>query len=454
MTSPRNRRYFGTDGIRGRVGQKPITPEDMLHLGWAMGKALASHAGSEVLIGKDTRESGYMMESALESGLSAAGVDVVSTGPLPTPAVACLTRASNAAAGIMISASHNPYHDNGVKCFTSDGHKFSDDLELRIEVLLAEKIQTVASGVLGKARRHNRAADDYVDYCLEQVGVDLDLSDFKVVLDCAHGAAYEIGPRLLNKFGAEVVLAGVLPDGYNINDQCGSVHPQHMAELVKMHNADLGIALDGDADRVVLADASGNVVDGDGMLYVLGVYGQKNPRVADGIVGTVMTNLGLELACQKYGIAFERSNVGDRYVLEKMYAKSWTLGGETSGHIIQLDKGTTGDGLLTAISVLQMMHSTGRTLAELVSGLQIYPQSMINVPINGSVSAAILLDDETVINAVREVESALDCNGRVVLRPSGTEPVIRVMVEGIDAVQVETLVEQLTMAVVSSSAKY
>jgi len=371
MTSPRNRRYFGTDGIRGRVGQKPITPEDMLHLGWAMGKALASHAGSEVLIGKDTRESGYMMESALESGLSAAGVDVVLTGPLPTPAVACLTRASNAAAGIMISASHNPYHDNGVKCFTSDGHKFSDDLELRIEVLLTEKIQTVASGVLGKARRHNRAADDYVDYCLEQVGVDLDLSDFKIVLDCAHGAAYEIGPRLLNKFGAEVVLAGVLPDGYNINDQCGSVHPQHMAELVKMHNADLGIALDGDADRVVLADASGNVVDGDGMLYVLGVYGQKNPRVADGIVGTVMTNLGLELACREYGIAFERSNVGDRYVLEKMYAKSWTLGGETSGHIIQLDKGTTGDGLLTAISVLQVMHSTSRTLAELVSGLQI-----------------------------------------------------------------------------------
>ena len=454
MTSPRNRRYFGTDGIRGRVGQKPITPEDMLHLGWAMGKALASHAGSEVLIGKDTRESGYMMESALESGLSAAGVDVVLTGPLPTPAVACLTRASNAAAGIMISASHNPYHDNGVKCFTSNGHKFSDDLELRIEVLLDEKMQTVASGVLGKARRHNRAADDYVDYCLEQVGVDLDLSDFKIVLDCAHGAAYEIGPRLLNKFGAEVVLAGVLPDGYNINDECGSVHPQHMAELVKMHNADLGIALDGDADRVVLADASGKVVDGDGILYVLGVYGQKNPRVADGIVGTVMSNLGLELACQEHGIAFERSNVGDRYVLEMMYAKNWTLGGETSGHIIQLDKGTTGDGLLTAISVLQVMHSTGRTLAELVAGLQIYPQCMINVPINGSVSAAILLDDETVINAVREVESALDCNGRVVLRPSGTEPVIRVMVEGIDAVQVETLVEQLTMAVVSSSAKY
>jgi phosphoglucosamine mutase len=354
----------------------------------------------------------------------------------------------------MISASHNPYHDNGVKFFTSDGHKFSEDLELRIEVLLADKIQTVASGVLGKARRHNRAADDYVDYCLEQVGVDLDLSDFKIVLDCAHGAAYEIGPRLLNKFGAEVVLAAVLPDGYNINDECGSVHPQHMAELVKMHNADLGIALDGDADRVVLADASGKVVDGDGILYVLGVYGQKNPRVADGIVGTVMSNLGLELACQEHGIAFERSNVGDRYVLEKMYAKSWTLGGETSGHIIQLDKGTTGDGLLTAISVLQVMHSTGRTLAELVSGLQIYPQSMINVPINGSVSAAILLDDETVINAIRDVESALDCNGRVVLRPSGTEPVIRVMVEGIDAVQVETLVKQLTMAVVSSSAKY
>ena len=454
MTSPRNRRYFGTDGIRGRVGQKPITPEDMLHLGWAMGKALASHAGSEVLIGKDTRESGYMMESALESGLSAAGVGVVLTGPLPTPAVACLTRASNAVAGIMISASHNPYHDNGVKFFTSDGHKFSDDLEHRIEVLLADKIQTVASGVLGKARRHNRAADDYVDYCLEQVGVDLDLSDFKIVLDCAHGAAYEIGPRLLNKLGAEVVLAGVLPDGYNINDGCGSVHPHHMAEVVKMHNADLGIALDGDADRVVLADASGKVVDGDGILYVLGVYGQKNPRVADGLVGTVMSNFGLELACQEHGIAFERSNVGDRYVLEKMYAKSWTLGGETSGHIIQLDKGTTGDGLLTAISVLQVMHSTGRTLAELVSGLQIYPQSMINVPINGSVSAAILLDDETVINAVRDVESALDCNGRVVLRPSGTEPVIRVMVEGIDAVQVETLVKQLTMAVVSSSAKY
>jgi len=454
MNSKRDRRFFGTDGIRGRVGQKPITPEDMLHLGWAMGRALATHAGSEVLIGKDTRESGYMMESALESGLSAAGVGVVLTGPLPTPAVACLTRASNAVAGIMISASHNPYHDNGVKFFTSDGQKFSDDLELRIEMLLADKIQTVASGAMGKARRYNRAADDYVAYCQKQVGVDLDLSDFKIVLDCAHGAAYEIGPKLLNIFGAEIVLAGALPNGYNINDECGSVHPQHMAELVKKHNADLGIALDGDADRVVLADASGKVVDGDGMLYLLGVNGQKCPPVADGIVGTVMSNLGLELACQERGIAFERSNVGDRYVLEKMYAKSWTLGGETSGHIIQLDKGTTGDGLLTAVSVLELMRSTGRTLAELVSGLQIYPQSMINVPINGSVPAAILLDDETVINAVREVESALDCNGRVVLRPSGTEPLIRVMVEGVDAVQVEMLVEQLTMAVVSSSAKY
>jgi len=454
MNSPRNRRFFGTDGIRGRVGQKPITPEDMLHLGWAIGKSLVTHTGSEVLIGKDTRESGYMMESALESGLTAAGVDVVLTGPLPTPAVASLTRVSTAAAGIMISASHNPYHDNGVKFFTSDGQKFSDDLELRIEVLLADKIQMVAPGAMGKARRYNRAADDYVDYCLEQVGVDLDLSDFKIVLDCAHGAAYEIGPKLLKKFGAEIVLVGALPNGYNINDECGSVYPRHMAESVKKHNADLGIALDGDADRVVLADASGKVVDGDGMLYLLGVHGQKNIRVADGIVGTVMSNLGLELACQEHGIAFERSNVGDRYVLEKMYANCWTLGGETSGHIIQLDKGTTGDGLLTALSVLEVMHSTGRTLAELVSGLKIYPQSMINVPINGSVSAAILLDDETVINAVREVESVLDCNGRVVLRPSGTEPVIRVMVEGVDAAQVEILAEQLTMAVESSSAKY
>ena len=454
MNSPRNRRYFGTDGIRGRVGEKPITPEDMLHLGWATGKALASHPGSEVLIGKDTRESGYFMESALESGLSAAGMDVVLTGPLPTPAVAYLTRTSDAAAGIMISASHNPYHDNGVKFFSSDGQKFKDDLELRIEGLLADEIQTVESGVLGKARRHNRAADDYVDYCLEQVGVDLGLSDFKIVLDCAHGAAYEIGPKLMNKLGAELVLAGTLPNGYNINDECGSVHPQHMAELVKKHNADLGIALDGDADRIVLADASGKVIDGDGILFVLGVHGQRNLRAAGGIVGTVMSNLGLELACQERGIAFERSNVGDRYVLEKLYANNWNLGGETSGHIIQLDKSTTGDGLLTAVSVLEVMLSTGRTLGELVSDLQIYPQSMINVPINGSVSAAILLDDETVINAVREAESVLDCNGRVVLRPSGTEPVIRVMVEGVDAVQVETLVEQLTMAVESASANH
>jgi len=307
---------------------------------------------------------------------------------------------------------------------------------------------------MGKARRYNRPADDYVAYCQNQVGVDLDLSDFKIVLDCAHGAAYEVGPKLLNGFGAQIVLAGALPDGYNINDGCGSVHPQHMAELVKKHNADLGIALDGDADRVVLADASGKVVDGDGILYLLGIYGRKDPPVADGIVGTVMSNLGLELACQERGIGFERSNVGDKYVLEKMYEKRWTLGGETSGHIIQLDKGTTGDGLLTAVSVLDVMRSTGRALAELVSGLQIYPQSMTNVPINGSVPAAILLEDETVINAVREVESALDCNGRVVLRPSGTEPVIRVMVEGVDVLQVEMLVEQLTTAVVSSSAKY
>ncbi len=454
MNSTVNKRYFGTDGIRGRVGEKPITPEDMLHLGWATGKALALHPGGEVLIGKDTRESGYMMESALESGLSAAGMGVVLTGPLPTPAVAFLTRTSDAAAGIMISASHNPYHDNGVKFFSSDGQKLSDELEFKIETLLADENQTVESGALGKARRHTRAADDYVDYCLEQVGADLDLKDFTIVLDCAHGAAYEVGPKLLNKLGAEVVLAGALPDGKNINDECGSVHPQHISELVKKHNADLGIALDGDADRVVLADASGKIVDGDGILYVLGVYGQRNLQVADGIVGTVMSNLGLELACQERGIAFERSSVGDRHVLEKMYANSWTLGGEASGHIIQLDKSTTGDGLLTAISVLEVMHSTGRTLAELVSSMQIYPQSMINVPINGSVSAAIVLGDETVINAVREVESVLDCNGRVVLRPSGTEPVIRVMVEGVDAEQVETLVEQLRMAVVSSSAKH
>ncbi len=454
MDSLRNRRFFGTDGIRGRVGKKPITPEDMLHLGWAMGKVLATHTGCEVLIGKDTRESGYMMESALESGLSAAGMDVVLTGPLPTPAVACLTRATNAAAGIMISASHNPYHDNGVKFFTSAGQKFGDDLEIEIEELLADEIQTVESGIMGKARRYNRAADDYVDYCLEQVGGDLDFSDFKIVLDCAHGAAYEIGPKLLNKFGADVVLAGVSPDGYNINYECGSVHPHHMIELVRKHNVDLGIALDGDADRVVLADAYGNVVDGDGILYVLGVYGQANPRLMDGIVGTTMTNFGLELACQEHGIAFERSNVGDRYVLERMYAKSWKLGGETSGHIIQLDKGTTGDGLLTAISVLKVMQSASRPLADLVSGLQIYPQRMANVPINGSVSAARLLADEAIINTVREAELVLDCNGRVVLRPSGTEPVIRIMVEGVDAAQVEMLVEQLTMVVESSSAKY
>ena len=454
MDSPRTRRYFGTDGIRGRVGQKPITPDDMLKLGWAIGKVLATQEGCEVLIGKDTRESGYMMESALESGLSAAGMDVILTGPIPTPAVACLTRALNAAAGIMISASHNPYHDNGVKIFTRDGQKFCDDLELKVEALLADKIQTVASGVLGKARRYDRAADDYVDYCLEQVGANLDLKDFKIVLDCAHGAAYEIGPKLLDKFGAEVVLAGALPDGYNINQECGSVHPEHMMELVTKHNADLGIALDGDADRVVLADAYGGIVDGDGILYVLGVHGQTNARLTGGIVGTVMTNLGLELACQEHGIAFERSNVGDRYVLEKMYAKGWTLGGETSGHIIQLNKSTTGDGLLTAISVLEVMDSTSRSLVELVSGLQIYPQRMVNIPINDCVSVDRLLDDKTVIEAVHEAESVLNSNGRVVLRPSGTEPVIRVMVEGVDVIQVEMLVEQLTMAVENSSAKH
>ena len=388
MDSSRKRLFFGTDGIRGRVGKKPITPEDMLHLGWAMGKVLTKHAGCEVLIGKDTRESGYMIESALESGLSAAGMDVALTGPLPTPAVARLTRASNAVAGIMISASHNPYHDNGVKIFTSNG------------------------------------------------------------------AAYEIGPQLLEKLGADVVLAGVVPDGYNINHECGSVHPQHMIDLVIEHNADLGISLDGDADRVLLADARGNVVDGDGILYVLAVYGKTSAGLMEGIVGTVMTNFGLELACRRHGIAFDRSNVGDRYVLEKMYAKNWKLGGETSGHIIQLDKSTTGDGLLTAISVLEVMHSTGQTLAELVSGLEVYPQRTANIPINGFVSATRLLDDEAVVSAVREAESVLDCNGRVVLRPSGTEPVIRVMVEGIDAEQVEMLVQQLTRAVESSSAKY
>ena len=442
--------YFGTDGVRGRVGISPVTPSEVLQLGWAAGRVLgAGHARGRFIIGKDTRISGYLLESALEAGLSAAGVDIALTGPLPTPAIAYLTRQVGACGGIVISASHNPYHDNGIKFFSDSGRKLDDDAEAAIEALMSESMSTVAPEALGKAERLIDALPRYAEHCRNTLPPGIRLDGLKIAVDCANGAAYQVAPLVLRELGAEVVCTGIEPDGFNINREGGSTHPNTICDLVRECGADVGVAFDGDADRVVLVDKQGHLVDGDGILFVLSQY-RYQAGDCEGVVGTLMTNLGVELACREKGLEFVRTRVGDRFVLAELLARKWTLGGETSGHILSLDRGTTGDGLVAALAVLEVMQATDSSLGDLVSGLQVFPQELINVSVDHSAPSE-LLSDPRICDSVSSCERQLGGRGRVVLRASGTEPVIRVMVEGEDAISVGKLARGLADEIVSAA---
>ena len=440
------RRYFGTDGIRGRVGEPPVTADFVLKLGWAVGRVLAqAEGGGKVLIGKDTRISGYMFESALQAGLSAAGVDIRLLGPMPTPAIAYLTRTLHAQAGIVISASHNPYYDNGIKFFSAQGTKLPDELELAIEAELERPMGTVDSARLGKAERVVDAAGRYIEFCKSTIPASTELRGMRLVVDCAHGATYHVAPSVFAELGAEVVALGVEPDGLNINRECGSTRPRAAQMAVLEHGADLGIALDGDGDRVILVDHRGEIVDGDELLFIIAQARHRQGRLRGEVVGTVMSNLGLEQALRGRGIGFRRTPVGDRHILEVLEREGWTLGGESSGHIICRDRTTTGDGIVSALQVLREMVDTGLSLHELKKGMVKHPQCLVNVrlPRRG----LDLAGHPRVREACREAEASLAGEGRVLLRPSGTEPVLRVMVEGVDAVAVERLAQELARVV-------
>ena len=440
------RRYFGTDGIRGRVGEGPINPEFVLKLGWAAGRVLGKTPGGKVLIGKDTRISGYLFEAALEAGLVAAGMNTRLLGPMPTPGIAYLTRTLHACAGVVISASHNPHEDNGIKFFSGDGYKLPDEVEAEIEAEIDRPLTTVASAELGKAKRIEDAPGRYIEFCKSTIPPLMQLTDLKIVVDCAHGATYHVTPRVLDELGARVVAIGVSPDGLNINQGVGSTHVEALRKAVLEHGADLGMALDGDGDRVLMIDHTGAEVDGDELLYVIALSRHRRGTLRGAVVGTLMTNLGLELALQAQGIGLVRTKVGDRYILERLRQEGWTLGGEPSGHIICLDRTTTGDGTVSALQVLAEMMRTGRTLRELREGLAKFPQRLINVRLaRGSADAA--MHAPPVQAAVRAVEAELGAGGRVLLRPSGTEPLLRVMVEGEEAGQVERLAGQIAEAV-------
>ncbi|MBY4678803.1 phosphoglucosamine mutase [Marinobacterium arenosum] len=433
------RRYFGTDGIRGRVGQFPITPDFVLKLGWAAGKVFAREGRRKILIGKDTRISGYMFESALEAGLSAAGVDVLLLGPMPTPAIAYLTRTFRADAGIVISASHNAFYDNGIKFFSADGTKLPDEVEQAIEAQMDLAMTTVDSSELGKARRIEDAPGRYIEFCKATFGGH-SLAGLKVALDCANGATYHVSPRVLTELGAEVIEIASKPNGLNINEQCGATDTAALRQAVVEHKADLGIALDGDGDRLIMVDHQGGEVDGDELLFIIAGQMQREGLFNGGIVGTLMSNFGLEQACQRDGIPFVRAKVGDRYVMEALAQRGWQLGGESSGHIVCRHLTSTGDGTVAALQVLKAMVETGDSLQALRRGMTKLPQTMINVRLKQRVelSSVPAIDD-----AVRAVEDELADSGRVLLRPSGTEPVIRVMVEGEQARQVEQLCGRL-----------
>ena len=437
-----SRKYFGTDGVRGRVGEHPITADWILRLGRAAGIVLAGNDKRGVVIGKDTRVSGYMFESALEAGLAAAGANVLLLGPMPTPAVAYLTRTLYACAGIVISASHNPYEDNGIKFFSEAGEKLPDDVEQAIEDELEQPFVTVDSAHMGKASRVDDAAGRYVEFCKGTMPFGTLLSGMRIALDCAHGSTYKVAPAVLRELGAKVHVIGNLPDGMNINERCGSTEPRAMQETVVRCGADLGIALDGDGDRVVFADRNGELVDGDELLYIIASARKAEGTLAGGVVGTVMTNFGLELAFANLDIPFIRTAVGDRHIHRALIENGWTLGGETSGHLLSLDRTSTGDGIVSALQVLEVMVRSGKSLGQLRQGMQKFPQTMINVPV--SANAHQQFGDSEIVNlAVREVEAELNGQGRVILRPSGTEPLIRVTLEGADSSQVERLANQL-----------
>ena len=431
-----SRKYFGTDGVRGLVGQYPITPDFVMKLGWAAGTVLAKQGTRKVLIGKDTRISGYMLESALEAGLSAAGIKAVLLGPMPTPAVAYLTRTFRAEAGVVISASHNPYYDNGIKFFSTDGTKLPDEVELAIEAQLDCEMSCVESDKLGKATRIDDAPGRYIEYCKSSFPSELSLDGLKIVLDCAHGATYHIAPSVFRELGAEVVVIGGEPNGININAQVGSTHPEALIARVQAEQADLGIAFDGDGDRVMMVDQGGYLIDGDEILYIIARDLHEQGKLLGGIVGTQMTNLGLELALAELGIEFRRAKVGDRYVMEMLKELGWRLGGENSGHVICLDHGTTGDGIVAALQVLKAMARSGGDLQSLRSGMSKFPQILVNVRFTASEDP---VQDGAVLAAVAEAERELAGRGRVLLRKSGTEPLIRVMVEGEVEVQVVRL---------------
>ena len=431
-------KYFGTDGIRGRVGRGNITPEFVLRLGWAAGQVLGKGPGSKILIGKDTRKSGYMFESALEAGLVAAGMDIMLLGPMPTPAIAYLTRTFHAQAGIVISASHNPHYDNGIKFFSSKGQKLPDDVELAIEAELEKPVSTVNPENLGKASRIEDAAGRYIEFCKSTVPLSLNLKGLKVVVDCANGATYHTAPHVLSELRADVITIGDQPNGLNINDGVGSTHPELLKQTVLKEKADLGIALDGDGDRLIMVDHNGNEIDGDSILYIIARSRQRAGCMKGAVVGTVMSNLGLEHALSSINVDFERTAVGDRYILERLEEKSWILGGEPSGHIICRDRTTTGDGTISALQVLAEMIETGKSLSELCSDINRYPQILVNVTL-GDAKAADIMAAAKMKQAVTDAENELADTGRVLLRPSGTEPLIRVMVEGQDDAQVKRL---------------
>lgn len=443
------RKYFGTDGVRGKVGEAPITPEFALKLGWAAGKALARSGQSWVVMGKDTRLSGYLLESALEAGLSAAGVSVRLLGPMPTPAIAYLTRAFHADAGIVISASHNPYYDNGIKFFGPTGMKLQDDAELSIEEWLERPMEITAPDALGKAMRQEDARGRYIEFCKSSFPFHLSLRGLRIVLDCANGAAYQVGPSVFTELGAEVIRLACAPDGLNINRDCGSTHPEALQNAVVEHGADLGIAFDGDSDRVLMVDRHGELVDGDELIVIIARERMANGNGVKGVVGTLMSNLGMEIAIRELGLEFVRAKVGDRYVMAELEARGWTLGGEASGHIVCLDKTTTGDAIIAALQVLTAMVRTGTPLHELRKGMQKFPQRMVNVRV---ATRSDPMAHPQILDAVKSAEARLADRGRVLLRASGTEPLIRVMVEGAERPLVEGLAEELASVVTDALA--
>jgi phosphoglucosamine mutase len=443
------RKYFGTDGIRGHVGESLINPEFVLKLGWAAGKVLGAEKGGKIIIGKDTRVSGYIMEAVLEAGLSSAGIDVRLVGPMPTPAIAYLARIFRARAGIVISASHNPYLDNGIKFFTTEGTKLPDEEELAIEQQLDEPMQMVKASKLGKVKRYVDAPGRYIEFCKSTFGsFNSSLKGMKIVLDCANGATYHIAPRVFGELGATIIELNTEPDGFNINENCGSTKPKILQKIVLAEQADLGIAFDGDGDRVIMVDHKGEVVDGDELLFIIAKHGFAKGTLQGGVVGTVMSNLGFELALKDLGIDFLRTKVGDRYIIEQMQKSGWLLGGESSGHIVHFGITTTGDGIITALQVLSAMNDENKTLYELKSAMTKFPQTMVNV----KVDPEFAIDKAPEIQAaIKAVEQQVKNHGRVLLRPSGTEPVIRVMVEGEDEVWVQKTAQQLATIVEKSA---